>query len=123
MFLDVLLIINGLFIISLYEVLKVHSDCLDSHTMEEGALLPSYHYPAPILNLPRSPFRVYWSFYNKAKTVPRSCCAFLLFGSHLLSHRVAPAVSSAGQVLTIVFGMGTGVSPVRIATEISLLPL
>ena len=39
------------------------------------------------------------------------------FGSHLLSHTVSSAVPSASQVLTIVFGMGTGVSPGRIATE------
>ena len=38
-------------------------------------------------------------------------------GSHLLSHTVSSAVPSAAQVLTIVFGMGTGVSPERIATS------
>ena len=37
-------------------------------------------------------------------------------GSHLLSHIVSNIVPSAAQVLTIVFGMGTGVSPERIAT-------
>ena len=37
-------------------------------------------------------------------------------GSHLLSHAVSSIVSSAASVLTIVFGMGTGVSPKRIAT-------
>ena len=37
-------------------------------------------------------------------------------GSHLLSHIVSNIVSSAAQVLTIVFGMRTGVSPERIAT-------
>ena len=36
-------------------------------------------------------------------------------GSHLLSHAVSSIVPSAAQVLTIVFGMGTGVSPERIA--------
>ena len=39
------------------------------------------------------------------------------FGGHLLSHTVSSAVPSAVQVLTIVFGMGTGVSPERIATK------
>ena len=39
------------------------------------------------------------------------------FGSHLLSHTVTSAVPSAAWVLTIVFGMGTGVTPKRIATE------
>ena len=37
-------------------------------------------------------------------------------GSHLLSHAVSSIVPSAAQVLTIVFGMGTGVAPERIAT-------
>ena len=37
-------------------------------------------------------------------------------GIHLLSHAVSSIVPSAGQVLTVVFGMGTGVSPKRIAT-------
>ena len=37
-------------------------------------------------------------------------------GIHLLSHAVSSIVSSAVQVLTIVFGMGTGVSPARIDT-------
>ena len=43
---------------------------------------------------------------------------FKEFGSHLLSHTVTSAVPSAAWVLTIVFGMGTGVAPKRIATEI-----
>ena len=38
-------------------------------------------------------------------------------GSHLLSHTVSSIVSSAVWVLTIVFGMGTGVSPKRISTR------
>ena len=38
-------------------------------------------------------------------------------GSHLLSHTVSSAVPSAAWVLTNVFGMGTGVSPKRIATR------
>ena len=41
---------------------------------------------------------------------------FFQSGSHLLSHAVSSIVSSAASVLTIVFGMGTGVSPKRIAT-------
>ena len=57
---------------------------------------------------------------------------FFKFGGHLLSHTVSSAVPSADQVLTIVFGMGTGVSPDRIATRsielysvsaVSLFPL
>ena len=42
---------------------------------------------------------------------------FFSFGDHLLAHTVSSAVPSAAQVLTIVFGMGTGVSPERIATK------
>ena len=38
-------------------------------------------------------------------------------GSHLLSHAVARIVPSAVKVLTVVFGMGTGVSPSRITTR------
>ena len=41
----------------------------------------------------------------------------LKFGSHLLSPTVTSAVPSAAWVLTIVFGMGTGVTPKRITTE------
>ena len=41
-------------------------------------------------------------------------------GSRLLSHAVPSIVPSAAQVLTIVFGMGTGVPPARIATGILL---
>ena len=37
-------------------------------------------------------------------------------GIHLLSHAVSSIVPSADQVLTVVFGMGTGVTPRRIAT-------
>ena len=38
-------------------------------------------------------------------------------GSHLPSRTVSSAVLSAGQVLTVVFGMGTGVAPWRIGTR------
>ena len=38
-------------------------------------------------------------------------------GVHLLSHIVSNAVPSAACVLTVVFGMGTGVSHKRIATR------
>ena len=41
----------------------------------------------------------------------------LLIGGHLLSHAVSSIVPSAAWVLTIVFGMGTGVSPKRITTR------
>ena len=38
------------------------------------------------------------------------------YGIHLCSHAVTSVVFSADQVLTIVFGMGTGVTPDRIDT-------
>ena len=38
-------------------------------------------------------------------------------GNDLLSHRVTPAVSSAREGLTAVFGMGTGVSPPPLSPE------
>ena len=44
-------------------------------------------------------------------------------GSHLSSHAVSSIVLSAAQVLTVVFGMGKGVSLERIATGIFLLSL
>ena len=43
-------------------------------------------------------------------------------GGHLLSHTVSSAVPSAVWVLTVVFGMGTGVSPKRIATRNTFVP-
>ena len=42
---------------------------------------------------------------------------FFWSGAHLLSHTVSSAVPSADWVLTVVFGMGTGVSPNRIGTR------
>ena len=47
----------------------------------------------------------------------KSLIFFLESGGHLLSHIVSNIVPSAVQVLTIVFGMGTGVTPERIATR------
>ena len=41
-------------------------------------------------------------------------------GTHLLSHIVSNIVPSAAYVLTVVFGMGTGVSHKRIGTGNSL---
>ena len=43
--------------------------------------------------------------------------SFFKSGGHLLFHIVSNIVPSADQVLTSVFGMGTGVSPDRIATR------
>ena len=56
----------------------------------------------------------------KVHVLPRPCPPVLFKkgpGSRLLSHTVSSIVPSAVWVLTIVFGMGTGVSPRRIATR------
>ena len=45
-----------------------------------------------------------------------SLISFFKARSHLLSHIVSNTVPSAAYVLTIVFGMGTGVSHRRITT-------
>ena len=59
------------------------------------------------------------------RTISYSICYFKSYyskyyfyksGSHLLSHTVSSIVPSAAYVLTIVFGMGTGVTHKRIAT-------
>ena len=42
-------------------------------------------------------------------------------GVHLCSHIVTNVVFSADQVLTVVFGMGTGVTPDRINTRQNIL--
>ena len=64
-------------------------------------------------------FWLYQPDENKIFFIPSSLVKyFFKSGGHLLSHTVSSAVSSAAWVLTIVFGMGTGVTPKRIATEI-----
>ncbi len=47
---------------------------------------------------------------------PFGLLPFLMSGSHLSSRVVSNKVLSADQGLTVVFGMGTGISPLRIAT-------
>ena len=47
----------------------------------------------------------------------RSYNIYKMSGTHLCSHAVTSVVFSADQVLTIVFGMGTGVTPDRIDTR------
>ena len=49
--------------------------------------------------------------------------SFFRFGGHLLSRTVSSEVPSAAWVLTIVFGMGTGVSHKRIDTKNFLVTL
>ena len=73
-----------------------------------------------------SPFRppVLWLQWTAGR-IKRSCFKFYS-GSHLLSHTVSSTVPSAVLVLTIVFGMRTGVSPRRITTRnlsLSTFPL
>ena len=54
---------------------------------------------------------------NKKELLLQFFSAELDFGNHLLSQAAARQVPSTAQVLTVVFGMGTGVSPERIITE------
>ena len=53
---------------------------------------------------------------NRLSYKPLLLSFFSNSGIHLLSHTVSSIVPSADRVLTIVFGMGTGVSPGRIDT-------
>ena len=57
------------------------------------------------------------------KPLYKTLSGIILFssGSHLPSHTVSSAVLSAAWVLTIVFGMGTGVPPKRIATRYAII--
>ena len=73
----------------------------------QGRCSPNWAIP------PQKAYYLYHAFSFLSST-------FLFFnsGSHLLSHIVSNIVPSAAQVLTIVFGMETGVSPARIATRI-----
>ena len=76
-------------------------------------------------------FRFFFMWFSRCK--PVSLTDFFIYinpsgcyihdpGTHLLSHAVSSIVSSADRVLTIVFGMGTGVSPDRIGTGNMSLP-
>ena len=55
------------------------------------------------------------AFFVYAVFKVRPCLLKINTGGHLLSRTVSSAVPSAGRVLTVVFGMGTGVAPDRIA--------
>ena len=57
--------------------------------------------------------------YKPTLYMKTASAGFFFFGAggHLLSHTVSSAVPSAVWGLTIVFGMGTGVSPRRITTS------
>ena len=66
-------------------------------------------------------FKVHSWLIQPSKSLSQKALAsvnklFYKSGSHLLSHTVSSAVSSAAYVLTVVFGMGTGVSRKRITT-------
>ena len=54
---------------------------------------------------------------KKHVNLKKLTCLKIGIGNHLLSRSVSRQVPSAAYVLTIVFGMGTGVSHKRIATE------
>ncbi len=101
-FISDVLMFQGFSLLVLYGVFKVHG---------LGAFAPR-RLPAG-----RSSIRII-SRTLRPRAVP---AVFLLLfynaGSRLLSHAVPSIVSSAACVLTIVFGMGTGVSRRRIATS------
>ena len=85
-----------------YAVFKEQiSDYLSSHYITK-----KFHYLITI------------QIYVIRSTLSGLSCFFQKFGSHLSFHTVTSIVFSAAQVLTIVFGMGTGVTPRRIATKI-----
>ena len=99
-FFDVLLIINGLFIISLYEVLKVHWTLSEFHELsvkvhpdtwwgssEPSEMDVSALYPLIVIKQ---------SYHIRILSYILSLFHFFKFGGHLLSHTVAHAVSSAG---------------------------
>ena len=78
---------------------------------------PSVNSTALLMGLARRiVVRPYQYLFLTSTAFPSSSFSFK-FGGHLLSHTVSSAVPSAVQVLTIVFGMGTGVTPGRIATK------
>ena len=68
-------------------------------------------------------FKVHLAVYEQSINIRKVDFQYLFTfhffnsGSHLLSRTVSSKVPSAVQVLTIVFGMGTGVSQGRIATR------
>ena len=79
----------------------------NSTSLLDGVNIPSSRtaplsWPARICLFYFKPFRVFF---------------FCEPGTHLSSHIVSNVVFSAAHVLTVVFGMGTGVSPARIAAR------
>ena len=80
----------------MYAVFKVHIDwCFISHQKSQ----------------------ILFQLYLKSLITGKFSFFFFWSGAHLLSHTVSSAVPSADWVLTVVFGMGTGVSPNRIGTR------
>ena len=77
----------------------------------------------PVYVMSSCPLRVQESHASRGHHFEDTCvCSFQgtsmpvkNSGGHLLSRTVSSAVPSAGRVLTVVFGMGTGVAPDRIA--------
>ena len=60
--------------------------------------------------------KCFFSFIQNLSSLVNSVLPYSS-GAHLLSHTVSSAVPSPDWVLTVVFGMGTGVSPNRIGTR------
>ena len=70
-----------------------------------------------VIRIHKHPYQL-WSLVNPVLYLSDFHLLFSFWsGGHLLSHTVSSAVPSAACVLTVVFGMGTGVSHKRIATR------
>ena len=110
----------------LYEVFKVHIDCFISHQKTQNFLNSLTTGKSSVYLNSSSLCNGWYTFRTSmfkrsvrlglCKRLSHTSFSFCNSGSHLLSHIVSNIVSSAAQVLTIVFGMRTGVSPERIAT-------
>ena len=61
--------------------------------------------------------RFVYAVFKVRTQLPAAPNTFFDSGGHLLSRTVSSEVPSAAWVLTVVFGMGTGVSPTRIAAR------
>ena len=85
----------------------------------DGKIVISYH---SICNFQGAVKRLFYQPVETKITFDLKSLVNFFFkksGTHLLSHIVSNIVSSAAYVLTVVFGMGTGVSHRRIGTGIS----
>ena len=93
---------------------------LSGHCLQHFRAFPSSINPVGLSGLEPPTSRLSGVRSNRLSYKPKALhglCSFFCSGSHLLSHAVPGIVPSAARVLTVVFGMDTGVSPGRIATR------